>query len=221
MNIYDYDDVQKSLEDLEEENTQDAGQKNYYRYLELHGDRRLMNRVLNGRSVKPCNRECFDYAIKIAKTGKHTSFENFDELMDDEDFLINCALITPDPIKCENYFYKYVNVYLKNKPEFKLKFLKNVYLNENVYTLDSINWIVENFNMKKQNKQLLKDYELKQVVEAKIKLINALTRISENTRERLKNALYDLIETFTCVKPEVDLRDELGLVPDELSNMKW
>ena len=215
MDIYDCEDFQEMLNN--EELNKDHGQKNYDRYLELHGSDRLMKRLYNGRSVQPCNRECRKYGEVIAETNMHTSFENFKNLMDDEEFCIGCALKTPDPLKCENYFLKYVNVYLKNKPEFRLNFLRNVYLNKNVLSLESINYVVETFNMKKENKKLLKDYELKKEVEAKIYLIHSLLRVSENTKHRLTDGLKHLIESFNCVEPEIDLRDELGIYTDDLS----
>ena len=212
MNIYDCEDFQENLQ-IEEVN-KEPGEKNYDRYLELHTDERLMKRIYNRRSVKPCDRECRKYGEVIAETNMHTSFENFKNLMDDEEFCIDCALKTPDPLRCENYFLKYVNVYLKNKPEFRLNFLRNVYLNKNVLGLESINYVVETFNMKKENKKLLKDYELKKEVESKIYLIHSLLRVSENTKNKMINSLEALIETFDCVEPVVDIRDELGIVPD-------
>ena len=116
------------------------------------GDKRLVNRILDGRKVKPCGRECHEHGYLIAQGWHHSSFENFPELMNDEEFILSAAEITPNPVDCGNYFYLYVNHHLRRKSEFRLKFLKQVYLNLNVYKLEDINLIVESLDLQKENK---------------------------------------------------------------------
>ena len=57
--------------------------------------------------------------------------------------ILNIAKTSTNPADCEIYFYDYVNSYLKAREDFRLKFLKAVYLNKNVYKLEDINAIVE------------------------------------------------------------------------------
>ena len=127
------------------------------------GDKRIMNRLLDGRKVKPCGRECREYGMIIAMHVNHGSFQNFSELMNDEEFILEIAKITPNPTECDNYFYQYVNPYLRRRQDFRLKFLKQIYLNENVYKLDDLNLIVEWCELEKENELILKDKEFKRV----------------------------------------------------------
>ena len=120
-------------------------EEEYSKYVEKHSDRRLLARLKNGRVVKPCGRECHEHGFLIAKGWHHTSFENCPDLMNDEEFILAAAEITPNPVDCGNYFYLYVNRHLIKKSEFRLKFLKQVYQNLNVYKLEDINLIFKSF----------------------------------------------------------------------------
>ena len=66
------------------------------------------------------------------------------------------------------YFYDYINPYLKRNKEFRLKFLKAVYLNENVYTLEDVQTVVEYLEMQKENKILLADLEFRKLFERRL-----------------------------------------------------
>lgn len=139
----------------------------YAKYVEKHTDRRILARIINGRKIKPCGAECHEKGYLIAQSWHHSSFENFANLMDDEEFILSAAEITPNPVECGNYFYMYVNPFLKAKPEFRLKFLKQVYLNLNVYRLEDINLIVKELNLKTENETILNDLEFKKLIEKK------------------------------------------------------
>lgn len=141
------------------------------------GDERLLNRILSGRRVKPCGMECEEFGLKIAKGFNHSSFENFSELMNDEDFLLEIAKITPNPKDCENYFYQYLNAYITKKSEFRLAFLKQIYLNDNVYKLEDVNWVVEKFNLNKENNQILSSIYFKKRIEKRLEAINYQDRV--------------------------------------------
>ena len=132
------------------------------------GDKRLVNRILEGRKVMPCGRECREYGMLIAMNLNHGSFQNFFELMNDEEFILEIAKITPNPTECENYFYQYVNPYLKKRADFRLKFLKAVYLNENVYKLKDINLIVEWCGLEEENQIILNDMNFKALMQKRL-----------------------------------------------------
>ena len=120
--------------------------------------RRLVERIMKGRKVKPCGRECYEYGKLIAESYNHSSFENFSELMNDSDFLLDMAKITPNPVMCESYFYEFINDYLKRDGKFRLQFLKNVYLNVNVFKKVDIDWVVNTYELEKENEILLTDF---------------------------------------------------------------
>ena len=130
---------------------------NFEGYVNAYGTKRLINRIIAGRKVMPCGMECHEFGFLIAQESNHGSFMNFDELMNDADFLVAAAKITPNPLDCENYMYFWVNKYLKKNSAFKLAFLKSIYLNENVYKLEDIKLIVSSLGLEHENKILLAD----------------------------------------------------------------
>lgn len=187
------------------------------------GDRRMVNRILAGRRVKPCGRECREYGMMIAMNLNHSSFQNFDELMNDEEFVLQIVGITPNPTECENYFYQYVNPYLKKKADFRLKFLKEIYLNENVYKLDDINLIVEWCGFEKENEIIKNDMDFKARLQKRLEEIDYQNMIeyvcsgndekelhnykveANNMKvlcENIKKGLVEIINTFAGKKIE-------------------
>ena len=74
----------------------------YAKYVEKHTDRRILARIINGRNIKPCGAECHEKGFLIAQSWHHGSSENFKELMDDEEFILQAAQITPNPVECGN-----------------------------------------------------------------------------------------------------------------------
>ena len=165
---------------------------NFERYLENYGDRRLMMRLAHGRKVKPCGKECWEYGFVIAESTDHGSFKNFKHLMNDKDFLLAIATITPNPTVCDNYFYIYVNQYLKKDSSFKLELLKQIYMNENVYLLNDINVIVNFCKFQKENEILLSDIEFKREFMTKFNITAYETRYDCFGNVKNKDNEYDI-----------------------------
>ena len=108
-----------------------AERDNFGDYVDKFTDKRLFLRLVWGRSVKPCGRECREYGYLIANEfSNHTSFKNFPTLMDDEEFLLEIAKTSRNPATCSIYFYDYINPYLKKDKEFRLAFLKQIYFQQ-------------------------------------------------------------------------------------------
>lgn len=126
-------------------------------YVGSYGNQRLSQRIMQGRKIKPCGRGGWELGKLIAKSYNHSSFENFDELMNDAEFVLEMAKITPNPVMCESYIYEFVNKYLTRDLKFRVQFLKNVYLNSNVYKKDDIEWVVNNYGLEKENALILND----------------------------------------------------------------
>ena len=175
-------------------------EENFSNYLTAYGDKRLINRLLCGRSVKPCGKECRDYGIMIARHNNHSSFKNFSELMNDREFVLEIAKITPNPTECDNYFYMYVNKFLKKSADFRLEFLKAIYFNENVYKLEDINLIVERCGFEKENEILLNDIEFKNAFDARIAAIDYQDRIEYHCSGEDEKELHDYKVKANCLK---------------------
>lgn len=192
------------------------------------GDKRLVNRILDGRKVKPCGRECKEYGLMIASHLNHGSFQNFTELMNDEEFILEIAKITPNPTECENYFYQYVNPYIRNKADFRLKFLKAIYLNESVYKLADINLIVEWCGLNEENQIILADKVFKKEFEKRLEDLNNLLppeyhcsgedekelhdyKVKANDQkvlcENMKKGLTGILNSFVKTEEEKEIED--------------
>lgn len=189
---------------------------------------RLKNRIIAGRSVMPCDRECREYGFDIGSTTKHTSFENFKQLMNDSDFIIELAKLTPNPKKCENYFYQYVNPYLKSNKNFRLEFLKSVYLNDDVYNIESINYVVELCSLEKENEKLLNSADFANVLKQRLEELSTPPMLAFNLDgkdrkamrshkikqnearvrwENQKKGIEEILNTFTVNKKKTELWD--------------
>lgn len=146
-----------------------SGLENFERYVALNTDKRLFLRLVHRRKIKPCGRECREYGYLIANEfSDHSSFENFPNLMNDKYFLLEIAKTSRNPATCPIYFYDYVNPHLKRNKQFRLDFLKAVYLNDNVFTLEDVNTIVEYCEMKKENNEILSDIEFRKIFEMRL-----------------------------------------------------
>ena len=94
---------------------------NFDIYVEHYTDKRLFLRLVHKRKIKPCGRECKEYGRLIANEfSDHSSFENFPDLMNDKEFLLEIAKTSRNPATCRIYFYDYINPYLKKDDSFKL-----------------------------------------------------------------------------------------------------
>ena len=187
-------------------------------YVKNFGTDRLIKRLINKRCIKPCGKECWEYGKIIARTTNHQSFKNFKELMDDRDFLIEIARITPNPLNVENYFFNYIHPKIKCDKSFKYEFLKQIYLNEDVYTLKDLMIIVEAYGLTRQNYRILRNPEMKQEIKNRLKRIGCdnyekiykedksqikfFGRLQKdiNKRNLMRDGLKDILETFECVE---------------------
>lgn len=181
--------------------------------------RRLFERIMKGRKVKPCGKECHEFGMLIAGMLNHSSFQNFTELMNDADFLIRAARITPNPVDCVNYMYFWINNYLKKSTSFKLAYLKSIYLNENVYKLEDIKLIVTNLGLEHENKILLADEEFMLEFKKRLESVDYQSLIEYHCSgedaqelhdykvqannykvlcENVKKGLLEILKTFKC-----------------------
>lgn len=206
------------------------------RYIDYYGDDRLTKRLLKGRTVKPCGKECWEYGMMIAKGFNHSSFVNFKELMDDKDFLIAIASITPNPTECVNYFYLYINPYLKKDENFRYEFLKAIYSNDNVYKLEDIKLIVDFCGLEKENKKIKDDESVRLMLEDRLfqldngyysnnknidfgmtkeELTSATNEDFKDVKDSVRMGLKDILSTFkTEIKTEEtldDIRNSIGI----------
>jgi len=133
----------------------------------------IKRRLEAGRSIKPTDKYQVSVAEEIIKSGKHASIENFPNILNYEELLLDFAKISPNPLECSDYFYSFINDYLRDKRSFRVAFLRQIYLNENVYTWLDIEKFIEIYNLKKENAILLFDTDLKDLL--KQRLANAQT----------------------------------------------
>lgn len=137
-------------------------------------DKSIIRRRLEaGRFIKPTDKSQVEVAEEIIKSGKHGSIKNFTNILNYEELLLDFAKISPNPLECSDYFYTFINDHLLDKRSFRVAFLRQVYLNENVYTRLDIEKIIEIYNLKKENAILLFDTDLKD--QLKLRLANAQT----------------------------------------------
>lgn len=208
----------------------DKGYENFQQYVSKFSDKRLFLRLVHGRKIKPCGRECREYGYLIAEEfSDHSSFENFPELMNDKEFILKIAQTSRNPATCKIYFYDYVNHYLKLDKEFRLKFLKAIYLNENVYTLEDITTIVDYCEFHKENETILSDIEFKRLIQKRFNEVDYRDKVDyhcsgENEKElhafkveanemkilceNMKKGLQDILNSFTVGKNEEKQKDE-------------
>ena len=146
----------------------------YEDYVKRYSDKRVFLRLVRKMAVKPCGEEKRLKGELIANQfNNHKSFKNFPNLMNDEEFILNIAKTSINPATCEIYFYDYVNPYLKARDDFRLKFLKAIYMNKNVYTLEDLNTIIEYCGFEKENEIILSD------LNSRRKLENRLNKLDE------------------------------------------
>ena len=122
---------------------------------------RVSKRLEEGRAIKPCGKECHAWGDMIIKSTNHISMINSKELVDDEEFLLHAARITPNPRECSNFFYEFVNEYLKKSPKFRMNFLKSLFLNIHILTRRDILVFVDAYDFNEEYEILTKDEEFK------------------------------------------------------------
>ena len=125
---------------------------------------RVIKRLEEGRAIKPCGKECHSWGDMIINSTNHISMKNSKELIDDEEFLLHAARITPNPRECSNFFYEYVNEYLKKNVQFRMNFLKALFLNIHILTRRDILVFVEAYDYQEEYNILTKNKEFKEEV---------------------------------------------------------
>ena len=190
------------IEKMAEErlSSQEEEKERYESFILNGGAERVEKNVRAGRAIKPCGRECREFGYLIISYFNHSSFQNFSRLMNDREFILTCASISPDPKECKNYFYNYVNNNLKRDKKFRLQFLKAIYLNKNVYTIESIYWFVEEFGFQEENKKILADLEFKKEVEARLAEEFEMPKYDLDGNDRKKLREYKILRNDTKVK---------------------
>lgn len=152
-----------------ENSTEQAEQQ--YTALSEQKKERIIRRVLRGRAVNMPYLECEDLGIEIARSNNHSSFRNYESLMNDKDFILRIATITPNPLECEYYFYQFINPYILNSAHFQTDFIRQIYKNENVYKLADYASIAQLIGAEQQHEKLLKDPTVLQQFQARLQAL--------------------------------------------------
>ncbi len=145
------EDLVKSLEITSFDISHDNAEWQEYMAVEhprQHGrtrERRMFQRLIDGRAIKPCGRECREWGYAIISTYEHKSMKNSKELVNDKEFLIEAMKITPNPRECNHFFYVYVNEYLKKDAGFRLDMLRALFMNVYILGRSDIEWFVERY----------------------------------------------------------------------------
>ncbi len=87
---------------------------------------KLIEKLNSGRVASIGNEERESDARLIAETNNHQSFINYPYFMNNRQFLLEIVKTTPRPRFCKNYFYQYINKYLKKDKCFNYEFLTEV-----------------------------------------------------------------------------------------------
>lgn len=175
-------------------------QQRYESFIMNGGEEKFEKKVKAGRVIKPCGRECREFGYLIIRQLNHSSFQNFTRLMNDREFILECASMSPDPKECKNYFYIYVNKNLKRDKKFRLQFLKAIYLNKNVYTIESIDWFVTEFGFQKENEKILADLEFKKKFENRLTEEFDMPKYHFDGNDRRKLREYKIMRNDTKIK---------------------
>lgn len=122
---------------------------------------RVSKRLEEGRAIKPCGKECHAWGDMIINSTNHISMINSEYLVDDEEYLLHAAKITPNPRECSNFFYEFINEYLKKNAKFRLNFLKSLFLNIHILTKRDILTFVNAYEFNDEYNLISKDEEFK------------------------------------------------------------
>lgn len=177
-------------------------------------DRKLRN-LNQGRKIHPCGKECHAWGKMVIESHNHESMKKAKYLMNDIDFLLEMSGITRSPRECDNFFYAYVDPHLKSNADFRLAFLKALYLNQNLFTKEDIDYFVKKFHFENENKILTisEDFynEVKQnfsmfypVPEKKWnnieekKAIKRFIKVAEGMNDECEVRLLSLLSSFKC-----------------------
>ena len=151
---------------------------------------RVRKAITAGRAIKCKSKSGKDLGLLIASMSDHTSFVNFPELMDDADFILEAAKISPNPLEVNNYFVQYINEILICNGAFRIELLRAIYANPNVYNYDDISSILTKLDLVEENNVLLKDVAFKAMIEEKLAESQNLPKFEGEIRDNENAKLY-------------------------------
>lgn len=125
---------------------------------------RIRTNLQKGSIINPCGYNEKEVGYIIAEQPNHESFVNFPNLMNDEEFVLELAQTSLNPLDCENYFYDYVNENLKRNARFKYNYVIALFINDEIYKLDDLLKIVEALDLLKYFHKALEDKNAKQII---------------------------------------------------------
>lgn len=185
--------------------------------------RRIMTRIYNGAAIKPCGYDEKELGRKIISQQYHISFKNFPNLMNDEEYVLELAKTSLNPLECVDYFYEFVDNYLKKKSTFRYAFVCALFLNENIYKVKDLAKIIECLDLEKEFYQAKEDKVLKQQVKDRITKLEHYTyakytyggdcpkelrkyKMTRNDEQVMVNNQIDgvnqIVRLFTCLTVE-------------------
>ena len=134
---------------------------------------RINAKLQKGVSINPCNYDEKVLGKMIVKYSNHVSFENFPDLMDDEEFCLEIAKTTLNPIECENYFYQYINRNLLKHSTFRYKFVCALFENDNIYKFKDLEEICRKLGLKKEFEQIKYDADAKLKMQIRLMMLQS------------------------------------------------
>ena len=139
---------------------------------------RFKTKIMKGSAINPCAYDQKTLGDFIIDSNNHISFINFPMLMNDEEYVLKLARKSLNPLDCEDYFYQFVNDYLKRKSSFRNEFLRALFLNDNIYKMEDLVAIADMLNLNFEMEKLKKDLVLKLMV------IDRLTKLQNHEYEK-------------------------------------
>ena len=119
---------------------------------------KLVAKLHSGRAANTGAEEREVDARLIAKSNNHQSFVNYPYYMNNREFLLDIVKLTPKPRLCKNYFYQYINKYLKKDKSFNFEFLTEVLEN---FGTEEAKHFASRFGLTNILKEIVDDRELK------------------------------------------------------------
>lgn len=139
---------------------------------------RFKSKIMKGSAINPCAYDPKVLGDFIIDSNNHISFINFPMLMNDEEYVLNLARRSLNPLDCEDYFYQFVNGHLKRKASFRYKFLRALFLNERIYKMEDLIAIAEILNLNSEMEKIKEDLVLK------LRVIDRLTLLQNHEYEK-------------------------------------
>lgn len=134
---------------------------------------KMTRRVELGHCIVPTDKSQEEVCKIIISTELHESMKNFPYVLNNEELMLEFATLAPNPVECTDYFYGMINEHILAKEEFRIAFLRRIYLNDKVYLIEDVDKFIETFHLEKENDKLLFDKEL--LKELKVRLSNVHT----------------------------------------------